>query len=217
MLRFYRALVSHVPLANWFCRQTMSTPTKPIAVGILTPSCDITPTRETARDGAYDEFASLTQNGSEAPRDGTAPSEAPAVSVEPAYDGAEPSPSSPFTYDGDGDRAEPAGGFNSFDPFPGIPAPTKPEEVHETAAAEPETADEDAPTTRALSTLVGDDLDPYAGAEDARRRGRLLLPRRRHRFPGARARRPSCRTGARALETRAGCGKAVALDLIEPP
>ena len=47
----------------------MSTPTKPIAVGILTPSCDITPTRETARDGAYDEFASLTQNGSETPRD----------------------------------------------------------------------------------------------------------------------------------------------------
>ena len=138
--------------------QTMTTPTKPIlSQGILTPSCDITPTRETAReDNAYDEFASLTQNDcSEAPRDGTAPSEAPAVSVEPAYDGAEPSPSSPFTYDGDGDRAEPVGGFDSFDPFPGIPAPTKLEEVHETAAAEPETAEEeDAPATRALSTLV---------------------------------------------------------------
>ena len=178
----------------------MSTPTKTpgLPQGIITPSCDITPTRETARDDtAYDEFASLTQNDcSEAPRDDAAPSSAPAVSVEPAYDGAEPSPSSPFTYDGDGDRAEPAGGFDSFDPFPGIPAPTKPEEVHETAAAEPETADEDASATR------------------ARRRGRLLLPRRRHRFPGARARRPSCRTGARALETRAGCGKAVALDLI---
>ena len=180
----------------------MTTPTKQpnLSTSILTPSCDITPTRETAReDNAYDEFASLTQNDcSEAPRDGTAPSAPPAVSVEPAYDGAEPSPSSPFTYDGDGDRAEPAGGFDSFDPFPGIPAPTKPEEVHETAAAEPETADEDASATR------------------ARRRGRLLLPRRRHRFPGARARRPSCRTGARALETRAGCGKAVALDLVEP-
>ena len=89
----------------------MRTPTKntPIGTSILTPSCNITPTRETARDGAYDEFASLTQNDcSEAPRDGPAPSEAPAVSVEPAYDGAEPSPSSPFTYDGAGDRAEPA-------------------------------------------------------------------------------------------------------------
>ena len=134
----------------------MSTPTKTpgLPQGIITPSCDVTPTRETARDSEYDDFA-LTQNDcSEAPRDGTAPSEAPAVSVEPAYDGAEPSPSSPFTYDGDGDRAEPAGGFDSFDPFPGIPAPTKPEEVHEAAAAEPETA-EDAPATRALSTLVG--------------------------------------------------------------
>ena len=51
----------------------MRTPTKntPIGTSILTPSCNITPTRETARDGAYDEFASLTQNGSEAPRDGT--------------------------------------------------------------------------------------------------------------------------------------------------
>ena len=89
----------------------MTTPTKQpiLSQGILTPSCDITPTRETARDDdAYDEFASLTQAGSEAPRDDAAPSEAPAVSVEPAYDGAEPSPSSPFTYDGDGDRAEPA-------------------------------------------------------------------------------------------------------------
>ena len=97
----------------------MTTPTKQpnLSTSILTPSCDITPTRETAReDNAYDEFASLTQNDcSEAPRDGTAPSEAPAVSVEPAHDGAEPSPSSPFTYDGaDGDRAEPADGFDSL-------------------------------------------------------------------------------------------------------
>ena len=89
----------------------MSTPTKApgLPQGIITPSCDVTPTRETARDSEYDDFA-LTQNDcSEAPRDGPAPSEAPAVSVEPAYDGAEPSPSSPFTYDGaaDGDRAEP--------------------------------------------------------------------------------------------------------------
>ena len=85
----------------------MTTPTKQpiLSQGILTPSCGITPTRETARDDAYG-FASLTQNGSEAPRDGTAPSAAPAVSVEPAYDGAEPSPSSPFTYDSDGDRAD---------------------------------------------------------------------------------------------------------------
>ena len=151
----------------------MTTPTKQpiLSQGIITPSCDITPTRETAReDAAYDDFA-LTQNDcSEAPRDDAAPSSAPAVSVEPAYDAAEPSPSSPFTYDGAGDRAEPLGGFDSFDPFPGIPAPTKPEEVHETAAAEPETAEEDAPATRALSTcalsLVGDDLDPYAGAEE---------------------------------------------------
>ena len=84
----------------------MTTPTKTpiLSQGILTPSCDITPTRETARED--DEFASLGQNDcSEAPRDRTAPSEAPAVSVEPAYDGAEPSPSSPFTYDGDGARA----------------------------------------------------------------------------------------------------------------
>ena len=48
-----------------------------------------------------------------------APSSAPAVSVEhdaTQNDGAEPSPSSPFTYDGDRDRAEPAaGGFDSFD------------------------------------------------------------------------------------------------------
>ena len=96
--------------------KTMRTPTKntPIGTSILTPSCNITPTRETARDGAYDEFASLTQNDcSEAPRDGTAPSTPPAGSVEPAYDGAEPSPSSPFTYDGV--RAEPAaGGFDSL-------------------------------------------------------------------------------------------------------
>ena len=49
----------------------MTTPTKQpiLSQGILTPSCDITPTRETARD-EYG-FASLTQNGSEAPRDGT--------------------------------------------------------------------------------------------------------------------------------------------------
>ena len=90
----------------------MSTPTKApgLPQGIITPSCDVTPTRETARDSEYDDFASLTQNGTEAPRDGTAPTSAPAVSVEPAYDAAEPSPSSPFTYDGaDGDRAEPAG------------------------------------------------------------------------------------------------------------
>ena len=111
MLRF-SALVSYVPLAigHRIRQKTMTTPTKnppQLAHGILTPSCDITPTRETAReDDAYDEFASLGQNDcSEAPRDGAEPSEAPAVSVEPAYDGAEPSPSSPFTYDGDGDRA----------------------------------------------------------------------------------------------------------------
>ena len=134
----------------------MRTPTKntPIGTSILTPSCNITPTRETARDGAYDEFASLTQNDcSEAPRDGPAPSEAPAVSVEPAYDAAEPSPSSPFTYDGGGERAEPAGGYDSFDPFPGIPAPTKPQEPALTA-------EEDAPTTRALSQYEEEeDLD----------------------------------------------------------
>ena len=47
----------------------MTTPTKQpiLSQGILTPSCDITPTRETARD-EYG-FASLTQNGSETPRD----------------------------------------------------------------------------------------------------------------------------------------------------
>ena len=139
----------------------MTTPTKQpiLSQSILTPSVNITPTRETAReDDLYDDFASTQNDCSEAPRDGNAPSSAPAVSVEPAYDGAEPSPSSPFTYDGDGARAEPAGGFDSFDPFPGIPAPTKPEEIHETAAAEPETAEDDASATRALSTLVGDDL-----------------------------------------------------------
>ena len=84
----------------------MSTPTKApgLPQGIITPSCDVTPTRETARDSEYDDFALTQTDCSEAPRDGTAPSEAPAVSVEPAYDGAEPSPSSPFTYDGDGVR-----------------------------------------------------------------------------------------------------------------
>ena len=84
----------------------MSTPTKTpeLPQGIITPSCDVTPTRETARDSEYDDFASLTQNDcSEAPRDDAAPTSAPAVSVEPTYDAAEPSPSSPFTYDGDGD------------------------------------------------------------------------------------------------------------------
>ena len=89
----------------------MTTPTKQpiLSQGIITPSCDITPTRETARDDdAYDGFASTQNDCSEAPRDGTAPSTPPAVSVEPAYDGAEPSPSSPFTYDGV--RAEPAAG-----------------------------------------------------------------------------------------------------------
>ena len=154
----------------------MSTPTKTpgLPQGIITPSCDITPTRETAReDAAYDDFA-LTQNDcSEAPRDDAAASSAPAVSVEPAYDGAEPSPSSPFTYDGDGARAdsaaEPVGrGFDSFDPFPGIPAPTKPEEIHETAAAEPETAEDDAPATRALSQYEEEeDLDGVDSILDA--------------------------------------------------
>ena len=142
----------------------MRTPTKntPIGTSILTPSCNITPTRETARDGAYDEFASLTQNDcSEAPRDGPAPSEAPAVSVEPAYDGAEPSPSSPFTYDGAGDRAEPAaGGFDSFDPFPGIPAPTKPQEPALTA-------EEDDQATGASQYEEEEDLDGVDSILDA--------------------------------------------------
>ena len=42
----------------------MTTPTKQpiLSQGILTPSCDITPTRETAReDDAYDEFASCVR------------------------------------------------------------------------------------------------------------------------------------------------------------
>ena len=136
----------------------MRTPTKntPIGTSILTPSCNITPTRETARDGAYDEFASLTQNDCS-----EAPSSAPAVSVEPAYDAAEPSPSSPFTYDGGGERAEPAGGYDSFDPFPGIPAPTKPQEPALTA-------EEDAPTTRALSQYEEEeDLDGVDSILDA--------------------------------------------------
>ena len=145
----------------------MSTPTKTpgLPQGIITPSCDITPTRETAReDAAYDDFA-LTQNdcseAPEAPRDDAAPSSAPAVSVEPAYDAAEPSPSSPFTYDGAGDRAEPAGGYDSFDPFPGIPAPTKPQEPALTA-------EEDAPTTRALSQYEEEeDLDGVDSILDA--------------------------------------------------
>ena len=89
----------------------MSTPTKTpgLPQGILTPSCDITPTRETRDDDAYEDGFALTQNdcSEAAARDDAAPS-APAVSVEPAPDAAEPSPSSPFTYDGDGDRAEPA-------------------------------------------------------------------------------------------------------------
>ena len=91
----------------------MSTPTKQpiLSQGILTPSCDITPTRETAREDEFDDFALSQNDCSELPRDDAAPTSAPAVSVEPAYDGAEPSPSSPFTYDGDGDRAEPAGGL----------------------------------------------------------------------------------------------------------
>ena len=87
----------------------MSTPTKTpgLPQGILTPSCDITPTRETAREDEFDDFALSQNDCSELPRDDAAPTSAPAVSVEPAYDGAEPSPSSPFTYDGDGDRAVP--------------------------------------------------------------------------------------------------------------
>ena len=91
----------------------MSTPTKQpiLSQGILTPSCDITPTRETAREDEFDDFALSQNDCSELPRDDAAPTSAPAVSIEPAYDGAEPSPSSPFTYDGDGDRAEPAGGL----------------------------------------------------------------------------------------------------------
>ena len=93
----------------------MTTPTKQpnLSTSILTPSCDITPTRETAReDDAYEDGFALTQNdcSEAAARDDAAPC-APAVSVEPAYDATEPSPSSPFTYDGDGDRAEPAGGL----------------------------------------------------------------------------------------------------------
>ena len=140
----------------------MSTPTKApgLPQGIITPSCDVTPTRETARDSEYDDFA-LTQNDcSEAPRDGPAPSEAPAVSVEPAYDGAEPSPSSPFTYDGDGDRAEPLGGFDSFDPFPGIPAPTKPQEPALTA-------EEDDQATGANQYEEEEDLDGVDSILDA--------------------------------------------------
>ena len=88
----------------------MTTPTKnppQLAHGILTPSCDITPTRETAReDDAYEDGFALTQNdcSEAAARDDAAPC-APAVSVEPAYDATEPSPSSPFTYAGDGARA----------------------------------------------------------------------------------------------------------------
>ena len=40
----------------------MSTPTKTpgLPQGILTPSCDVTPTRETAREDEFDDFA-LTQ------------------------------------------------------------------------------------------------------------------------------------------------------------
>ena len=55
-------------LAN-FDQKTMSTPTKTpgLPQGIITPSCDITPTRETAReDAAYDDFA-LTQNDCSCP------------------------------------------------------------------------------------------------------------------------------------------------------
>ena len=91
-------------LAN-FDQKTMSTPTKTpgLPQGILTPSCDVTPTRETAREDEFDDFALSQNDCSELPRDGTAPTSAPAVSVEPTYDAAEPSPSSPFTYDGDGD------------------------------------------------------------------------------------------------------------------
>ena len=73
----------------------MSTPTKTpgLPQGIITPSCDITPTRETARDdAAYDDFALSQNDCSELPRDDASPTSAPAVSVEPAYDGAEPSP-----------------------------------------------------------------------------------------------------------------------------
>ena len=180
----------------------MTTPTKQpiLSQGILTPSCDITPTRETARD-EYG-FASLTQNGSEAPRDGTAPSEAPAVSVEPAYDGAEPSPSSPFTYDGDGDRAEPAaGGSDSFDPFPGIPAPTKPEEVHEAAAVEPETADDDAPATRALSRPPA----PPSGARASRPWASACFAGRSYIISTTTASRSRCPRAPSIMSNRRSC------------
>ena len=114
--------------------------------------------------------------GARAPRDDAAPSSAPAVSVEPAYDAAEPSPSSPFTYDGAGDRAEPAaGGFDSFDPFPGIPAPTKPQEPALTA-------EEDAPTTRALSQYEEEeDLDGVARSWTPSSARRRTAARRRRR------------------------------------
>ena len=70
----------------------MSTPTKTpgLPQGIITPSCDITPTRETAReDTAYDEFALTHQNDcslSELQRDDAAPTSAPtpaAASIAP--------------------------------------------------------------------------------------------------------------------------------------
>ena len=49
----------------------MTTPTKQpiLSQGILTPSCDITPTRETAREDEFDDFALSQNDCSELPRD----------------------------------------------------------------------------------------------------------------------------------------------------
>ena len=49
----------------------MSTPTKTpgLPQGILTPSCDVTPTRETAREDEFDDFALSKNDCSELPRD----------------------------------------------------------------------------------------------------------------------------------------------------
>ena len=121
----------------------------------------------------------------EAPRDDAAPSSAPAVSVEPAYDAAEPSPSSPFTYDGAGDRAARAAVSLSI-------------RFRESRRRPQErlTAEEDAPTD-ARAQPADDDASSAIS-----RRARLR-----------RTRRPSCRTArARArprnCQRASGCGKA---------
>lgn len=121
-----------------------STPTKtPQQLpGILTPSCDITPTREARDDDAYADFASSPTQDDRALAllDGAASS--PAAAGLRARRG-EPSSDSLPEGRSPGSAAAAAGGFGSIDPFPGIPAPTPADEATEARQYEDAGAEED--------------------------------------------------------------------------